>query len=103
MLCGLVARADDKFMLRFPDGMRSRVLQAAAANGRSMNAEVIQRLEWSFAAEAAPRRAVREIRDEVSLREAREEYSRFTKLLERVEGMFDPAAQSGAVKKTRGA
>jgi len=41
-------RESDKFMLRFPDGMRERVAEAAKTNGRSMNAEIIQRLEHSF-------------------------------------------------------
>lgn len=38
----------DKFMLRFPDGMRDRIREEAEANGRSMNAEIIHRLEQSF-------------------------------------------------------
>lgn len=42
-------RDSDKFMLRFPDGMRDRIKAAADANGRSMNAEIIARLEASFA------------------------------------------------------
>ncbi|MCY1664591.1 Arc family DNA-binding protein [Rhizobium sp. SL86] len=40
----------DKFMLRFPEGMRDRIRQAADENGRSMNAEIIHRLEQTFAA-----------------------------------------------------
>lgn len=39
----------DKFMLRLPDGMRERLKRAAAANNRSMNAEILHRLEQSFA------------------------------------------------------
>ena len=38
----------DKFMLRMPDGMRDRLKAAAKENGRSMNAEIIARLERSF-------------------------------------------------------
>lgn len=38
----------DKFMLRFPDGMRDRVREASELNGRSMNSEIIHRLEQSF-------------------------------------------------------
>lgn len=38
----------DKFMLRLPDGMRDRIAQEAETNGRSMNAEIVQRLEASF-------------------------------------------------------
>ena len=35
-------------MVRLPDGMRERIKGAAERNGRSMNAEMVQRLEQSF-------------------------------------------------------
>ncbi|MEI7109539.1 Arc family DNA-binding protein [Serratia sp. TMDUHS_CL] len=35
----------DKFMLRFPDGMREAIAERARKNGRSMNSEIIQMLE----------------------------------------------------------
>jgi hypothetical protein len=38
----------DKFVVRLPDGMRDRIALAAKENGRSMNAEIITRLELSF-------------------------------------------------------
>lgn len=38
----------DKFMLRLPDGMRDRIAEAARTNGRSMNAEIIYRLQSSL-------------------------------------------------------
>lgn len=38
----------DKFMLRLPDGMRDKIAQDAKAAGRSMNAEIVARLERSF-------------------------------------------------------
>lgn len=41
-------RGSDQFPLRLPDGMRDRVREAAEANGRSMNAEIIARLEQTF-------------------------------------------------------
>jgi len=41
-------RGADVFQIRLPDGMRDRIKGAAAANGRSMNAEIISRLEESF-------------------------------------------------------
>src|SRR5690242_4891680 len=40
--------AADKFLLRLPDGMRDEVAKAAAANGRSMNAEIVARLQETF-------------------------------------------------------
>lgn len=41
-------RESDKFMLRLPDGMRDRIAEAARHSGRSMNAEIIVRLDGSF-------------------------------------------------------
>lgn len=38
----------DQYMVRFPDGMRDRLKQAAADNNRSLNAEIIARLAASF-------------------------------------------------------
>jgi hypothetical protein len=38
-------RDSDKFMLRLPDGMRDRLKAQAEANKRSMNAEIVARLE----------------------------------------------------------
>lgn len=38
----------DQYMLRLPDGMRARIKAAAEANSRSMNAEIIARLEDSL-------------------------------------------------------
>lgn len=35
-------------MLRMPDGMRDRIREAADASGRSMNSEIVARLESSF-------------------------------------------------------
>jgi len=41
-------RGSDQFVLRLPDGMRDRIASLAAENGRSMNAEIISRLEQTF-------------------------------------------------------
>ncbi|WP_091946892.1 Arc family DNA-binding protein [Methylorubrum salsuginis] len=38
----------DKFMLRMPDGLRDRLKAEAESNNRSMNAEIIARIEASF-------------------------------------------------------
>ena len=35
-------------MVRLPDGMRDKIAAAAKEGGRSMNAEIVQRLEQSF-------------------------------------------------------
>lgn len=41
-------QAADKYIVRFPDGMRDRIAVAAKQNNRSMNAEVVARLQASF-------------------------------------------------------
>lgn len=60
----------DKFVLRFQPGsaMRTRLAEAAKANGRSMNAELLHRLDSSF----SPQGSVHELRLKLStpLREA---------------------------------
>ncbi|MFG1212011.1 Arc family DNA-binding protein [Xanthobacter flavus] len=38
----------DQFALRFPPGLRDRIKMAAAANRRSMNAEIVIALEKVF-------------------------------------------------------
>ncbi len=38
----------DQYMIRFPDGMRDRIKEAAEDVGRSMNQEIVARLESSF-------------------------------------------------------
>ncbi|MFC5487602.1 Arc family DNA-binding protein [Microvirga aerilata] len=41
----------DKFMLRMPEGMRDRIAAKAEKNHRSMNAEIVARLEESLGAD----------------------------------------------------
>lgn len=38
----------DQFLVRFPEGMRDRIAEAAKSNQRSMNAEIVDRLKKSF-------------------------------------------------------
>lgn len=42
-------RGSDQFIIRFPEGMRDRIAMMATVNSRSMNAEIIDRLEKSMA------------------------------------------------------
>lgn len=60
----------DKFMLRLPDGMRDRIKDAAEKNNRSMNAEIVSRLENSFIQEFWDARAPLQLAKERSLQEA---------------------------------
>jgi len=47
------SRTADKFVVRLPDGMRDRVYQVAKNHHRSMNSEIIARLEQSLIQEGA--------------------------------------------------
>lgn len=38
----------EQYMLRFPDGMRERLKELAKGNGRSLNSEIIHRLEYTL-------------------------------------------------------
>ncbi len=42
------SRKLDQYIVRFPHGMRDRLKEAAAESNRSLNAEIIARLEKSF-------------------------------------------------------
>lgn len=42
------SRTADQFVVRLPDGMRDRIAQEAKSNNRSMNAEIVARLEESL-------------------------------------------------------
>src|SRR5208283_727343 len=44
----------EKFVLRLPEGMRDKIGVAARANKRTMNAEIVQRLEASFSSTDKP-------------------------------------------------
>jgi hypothetical protein len=44
----------DKFIIRLPDGMRDQIAEAAKANNRTMNAEIVARLQASFSEERQP-------------------------------------------------
>jgi plasmid stability protein len=47
------SRTADKFVVRLPDGMRERIADVARNHHRSMNSEIIARLEQSLAVEGA--------------------------------------------------
>lgn len=42
------SRKADQFVARFPDGLRDRLAAVAKESGRSMNAEIVARLQASF-------------------------------------------------------
>lgn len=55
------SRHADKYIVRFPDGMRDRLKEEAKANNRTLNAEIVARLEGSFAVTAFPARDQQEL------------------------------------------
>jgi len=55
------SRTADKFVVRLPDGMRERIADVARNHHRSMNSEIIARLEQSLLQEGA-------LGDEVGMR-----------------------------------
>lgn len=42
------SQMQDKFNLRFPDGMRDAVAERAKQNGRSMNSEIIEMIKFAM-------------------------------------------------------
>jgi Arc-like DNA binding domain len=52
-----MAREDDQLKFRVPSGLRARLEKVATANKRSLNAEIIARLEASFTNEARSKAA----------------------------------------------
>ena len=47
------SRTADKFVVRLPEGMRERIADVARSHHRSMNSEIIARLEQSMLQESA--------------------------------------------------
>jgi hypothetical protein len=44
-------RGDDQYMVRFPEGLRARIKEAAERNSRSMNTEIIEKIELGLKVE----------------------------------------------------
>ncbi|QLF92500.1 Arc family DNA-binding protein [Pseudomonas sp. ABC1] len=78
------SRTADKFVVRLPDGMRDRIAEVARNHHRSMNSEIIARIEQSLLQEGAldSDASVRLDSPELSLHE-RELLQRFRQLTHR--------------------
>lgn len=72
-------RDQNRFLVRMPEGMRDRISEAAKANGRSMNSEIVARIEASF--ETMPPPLTPEIFDRI--------FGGFTQRLESIEKKLD--------------
>ena len=47
------SETQDRVMVRLPDGMREKLKEAAKVGKRTMNAEIVARLEFAFAVDVA--------------------------------------------------
>lgn len=56
-------RESDRFMLRLPDGMRDRLKDEAAKNNRSMNAEIVHRLQMTL--DSQPSMTASEVQEKI--------------------------------------
>lgn len=45
------SETQERFIIRLPEGMRDRIAESAKANNRSMNAEIVARIQNSFEAQ----------------------------------------------------
>lgn len=57
-------RESDKFMLRLPEGMREQIKKTADENGRSMNAEIVERLSFALREDSE---SISELRNELKI------------------------------------
>lgn len=85
-----MSREDPQFKLRMTDALRDRIAEAAKVNGRSMNAELIARLEASF--EASPD-AINASLDA--------KFEELQKGLKRLETLMVPGSTEAKPKRTR--
>lgn len=76
------SRTADKFVVRLPDGMREQVAEVARKNHRSMNSEIIDRLEQSLNVQIEP--AQKTMSDGVNQEELRAELTRAYRIIERL-------------------
>lgn len=58
---------EDKYVIRFPDGMRDRIKKAAERSGRSMNAEIVAALEVLFPPEPTLEDVVEKVHSAIAL------------------------------------
>lgn len=70
----------DRYIVRFPDGMRDRLKALATENGRSLNAEIIHRLQTTLEMDEYAEPTVKGYEDTDS--------DRLNRLLERIEEML---------------
>lgn len=90
------SRTADKFVVRLPEGMREQIAEVARSHHRSMNSEIIARLEQSLLQEGA-------LQDNLGVRLDSPELSLHEReLLQRFRQLTPPSAErAGRPDRTR--
>ena len=84
------SETQDRFLIRFPEGMRQKIAEEAKANNRTMNAEIVARLQRTFDVDHISDPVTGEQIQEFLLRDTdvskslREELEKFTTLRDRL-------------------
>ncbi|WP_218668886.1 Arc family DNA-binding protein [Variovorax sp. KK3] len=63
-------QTEDKYIVRLPDGMRERLKSFAATNHRTLNAEIVRRLELSLEERQTEKADLRALEQQVELQKA---------------------------------
>lgn len=93
------SRGSDQFNLRFPDGMRDRLKAEAAKNGRSLNAEIIHRLQSSLGMESFHYRTGHAMPTADQLQAAADTFMAMLEYAEEIGVMEDQAEVDEAIRK----
>lgn len=80
------SRKLDQYIVRFPDGMRDALKAQAAQNNRSLNAEIIARIEASFRDDGTVEQAINTLLariegQEATMQDIRSKFSLFEMML----------------------
>ncbi len=78
----------DQYMLRFPDGMRDALKVAASDNGRSLNAEIVARLQRTIDEERFIKAGSKELAPDDYLSKLTDERRKFEALLHSYQQIF---------------
>ena len=100
------SETQERFIVRFPDGMRDRISEVAKAGHRSMNAEIVARIRRSFELDEAGDMA--QTGPDLDVAELKKEIARLCRLLQEhkdaAAGLFEAhkeAVVTEALKRLR--
>lgn len=92
-----MSRDINPFGLRMPPELRERIEESARESGRSMNAEIVHRLNESFEIDAAEELSEEEL--DIRLREMSKQLNKLLQVVDKLEPLAQ--RQNSATKKTR--